>query len=376
VSQHRNAAHESVLLLSPSGGLGGGIERYVSTIEAAFQEHEVRYRRLNLIDRDRPHGIATKVRFVQEVRRAMRASTGPTRLVIGLCNLLPVLRVVAGSPNFTGATVTVYGDDIWAGRQVRGHRAMRRPDVRVVAISNFAAGALARTCHANVLHPGVPASWYKALVNAATTARRTPGELNLVTAFRLSAWRHKGLETILDAVRLLGDDRVRLTVCGSGSVSPDLQAAVAPYPWCRIRPNLTDHMLAQQMAEADLFVLASRVRPGISECGEGFGLVLLEAQLAGTPVVAPAYGGSVEAFQPDVTGLAPLDETPQALATVLASLLRDDRRRAEMGRAAAAWSRVRFEPVAHSRQLLQAYLDDTVRTPEQSPAGTSLHGAS
>ncbi|HEV7896631.1 MAG TPA: glycosyltransferase family 4 protein [Planosporangium sp.] len=364
--------HENVLLLAPSRGLGGGIERYVSTIEAVFTRHKVEYRRLDLLNVERSNGIVTKARFVQEVLQAVRRSPGPTRLVLAHCNLLPVVQFAARSSNFTGATVILHGLEIWSSQRIRGHRTMRRADVRVVTASNFSAGALARTSPANVLHPGVSSAWYQTLVDAAEQARPAPSELNLVTAFRLDDWRDKGLGALLDAVRLLGDDRVRLTVCGSGPVTPALRKAVAPYPWCRLRPGLTDQMLAQQLASADLFVLATRTRSGANACGEGFGLVLLEAQLAGTAVVVPAYGGSGEAFQPGITGLAPLDETPEALAAVLASLLADDQRRAEMGRAAVAWARTRFEPIAYGENLLRTLLRHPAPKLDRSPVQPTL----
>jgi glycosyltransferase involved in cell wall biosynthesis len=365
------ADHDNVLLLAPSAGLGGGIERYVATVEAAFARCDVPYRRLDLMDADRRHGVVTKVRFAREARRALRASSSPTRLVVALCNLLPVVRLVSDLPQYAGATVILHGRELWCSGPVRGHRMMRRPDVRVVAASNFSAGALAPTCRANVLHPGVSAAWYDTLVSAGTRATRRPGELHLVTAFRLGSWRDKGLGTLLAAIGLLDDPRVRLTVCGNGPVPADLRATLERLPWCRVRSGLTDQQLAQQLADADLFVLATRTRRGSDSSGEGFGLVLLEAQLAGTPVVTPAYGGSGEAFEPGLTGLAPLDETPEALAAVLDALLRDQCRRAEMGRAAAAWSRARFEPAAHSRHLVRMLLGDP-EPPRDRPAASGL----
>lgn len=347
---------EHVLLLAPSQGLGGGIERYVETVESVFHRHGVRYRRLNLISPGHPHNLRGKFRFMRTVRRALRESSGPTRLVLAHCNLLPVVRVVAQVPNYAGATVILHGAEIWNGRKVRSHRLMRRSDVRVVTVSNFSAGAVAKTAPANVLYPGVSPAWYRTLVAAGIEARRAPGERNLVTVFRLDDWREKGLPTLIDAVRLIGDDRVRLTVCGSGSVTGELVRATSPYEWCRLAPGLSDHDLAQHLADADVFILATRTRPGKRACGEGFGLVLLEAQLAGTPVVAPAYGGSGEAFVPGVTGLAPLDETPEALASALGALLRDDERRLEMGRAAARWSTVCFEPARYGQQVVRTLL--------------------
>ena len=92
--------------------------------------------------------------------------------------------------------------------------------------------------------------------------------------------------------------------------------------WCSLRPGLSDRELAHQLADADLFVLATRTRRGRSASGEGFGLALLEAQVAGTPVVGPAYAGSRDAYVDRVTGVAH-DESSDALATALDQLLRD-----------------------------------------------------
>jgi phosphatidylinositol alpha-1,6-mannosyltransferase len=347
-----------VLLLSPSRGLGGGIERFVSTIEAAFAGHAVPYCRLNLREPQGPTGQTAKLRFLYEVTRAARRSPSPVRLVLAHRNLLPVIHPVARLADLASTTVVLHGCEIWSNRRPWRDRTLRRTDVRAVAASNFSAGALVRTCQATVLHPGVSDDWYDTLVRAGDRQRPSTGQLHVVTAFRLANWREKGMDTLLEAVRRLGDERVRVTVCGTGPVPSSLATEAAKYPWCRVAAGLDDRALAEQLAAADLFVLSSRTRCGRVAYGEGFGLVLLEAQLAGTPVVAPPFGGSGDAFQPGITGLAPRDETAQALTSVLADVLGDERRRLEMGRAAAIWSRQRFEPTVYSRHVVQALLGD------------------
>jgi glycosyltransferase involved in cell wall biosynthesis len=285
--------------------------------------------------------------------------------VVAHSNLLPVVSAVTRLENYSGTTVILHGVEIWSRGNMWGHSVMRRPDVRVVAVSNFSAGGLVTTCPANVLPPGVSPTWYRMLVEAGGRAARVPGEFNIVTTFRLDAWRGKGLPTLLDAVRLVGDDRIRLTICGTGDCPGELLEAIVPYPWCRLTPGLGDHDLAQMLASADVFVLATRTCRGARASGEGFGLVLLEAQLAGTPVVAPAYGGSGDAFLPGVTGLAPLDETPEALAATLDTLLRDEEGRQHMGEAAAQWSRTRFEPEAYGRQVMRVLLNRPLLEPHR-----------
>ena len=148
---------------------------------------------------------------------------------------------------------------------------------------------------------------------------------------------------MLESVQAFGGGAdVELTVLGTGKASPGLLRLVDGYEKCELRAGLADSELAQQVAAADLLVLATRTRTGRYACGEGFGLVLLEARVAGIPVVAPAYGGSHDAFVNQVTGVAPADESAEALAKVLAELLRDPSRLTQMGKRASEWARETF----------------------------------
>jgi glycosyltransferase involved in cell wall biosynthesis len=118
-----------------------------------------------------------------------------------------------------------------------------------------------------------------------------------------------------------------------------------------LRLDLSDDDLARELAAADLFVLATNTRRGRSAVGEGFGLVLLEAQAAGTPVIAPAYGGSREAYIEGVTGVGPADESAEALTRTLDDLLKDPARLAWMGRNATQWTRMSFASERNYAQL-------------------------
>ena len=107
---------------------------------------------------------------------------------------------------------------------------------------------------------------------------------------------------------------------------------------------------------ADLFVLATHIEYGHSAVGEGFGLVLVEAQVAGTPVVAPAYGGSRDAYVEGVTGTAPADESAEALTRTLHDLLKDPARLEWMGGQAAQWSRQAFAPERYAQLAVRRLL--------------------
>ena len=178
-----------------------------------------------------------------------------------------------------------------------------------------------------------------------------------MTAFRLEQWQGKGLPQLLDAVAALGRSDVRVTVCGSGDPSAELKQLLKRYDRCTLKAGLSDWELARELAGADLFVLATRTRGGGSPSGEGFGLVLLEAQVAGTAVVAPAHGGSRDAYIEGVTGMAPTDESSESLMRVLRDLTSDPARLREMGIQAAGWAQECYSPeryaaLAVSRLLL------------------------
>lgn len=348
-----------VLLLTPSIGLGGGIERYVAAIEAAFVAEQVQHTRLDLLAGQQRSTPLRKVQFTRRALSGIRRAREPVWVILAHRNLLPLIPLASRLPNFAGASVILHGSELWSRNRLADRRLLRRPDLRVVAVSNFSAGAMMRAGKAAVLSPGLTQDWYDILVKAGDSDNGRRDRVDVVTSFRLDDWRDKGLATLLAAVPMLGEDRVHVTVCGNGPVPDELAGLVAAAPSCTVLADLDDGALAEQFAAADIFVLATRTRSGSDASGEGFGLVLLEAQLAGTPVVAPAFGGSGDAFQPGLTGVAPIDESARSLADTLAILVNDEPLRRRMSEAAATWSRSRFAPDVHRRQIVQTLVGPT-----------------
>jgi phosphatidyl-myo-inositol dimannoside synthase len=334
-----------VLLLAPSRGLGGGIERYTETVQSAFRDRGVACRRLDL-SRPGPSGYRT---LFAEASAALAGQAVAPRVVVAHRALLPVAVLLSGIRRVRGISVICHGSDVWGARtswrwQLES-RMMRLPGVRLVAASSFTAGSLfASGGHAAILPPGLDRHWFAELARAAAVDYGPRAGLELMTAFRLGSWRDKGLPQLTAAIAALRRTDVRLTVCGSGEPPDDLLAHVSAFPWCGLRPELTDHDLAAQFAASDLFVLASRARHGRRPCGEGFGLVLLEAQVAGTAVVGPAHGGSPDAYLDGVTGVTPRDESAPALAKTLHGLLSHPGKLREMGSLGAQWAGRRFAP--------------------------------
>ncbi len=145
---------------------------------------------------------------------------------------------------------------------------------------------------------------------------------------------------------------MRLVLAGAGSYEPVLRRLADDVGAGRV-VTFAGHLevddLAALFSAADAVVVPSRYEP--------FGLVALEAQAAGAPLVVARTGGLADAVEDDVTGRVVAPGDVDRLAEVLATLLRDPataRRLAEAGRRAAGarpWSAVAqaLEPVYSGR---------------------------
>ncbi len=113
------------------------------------------------------------------------------------------------------------------------------------------------------------------------------------------------------------------------------------------------------LAAADVVVLASD--------WEGLGLALMEAAMAGRPVVATAVGGVPEIVRHPHTGLlVPPANEPQ-LALALTRLLRDHRLRAAMACAARQHALAEFDLPRMHRATLTLYEQTLAETARRSP---------
>jgi len=325
-------------------------------LEWAFAAEGIACQRLDLS----VPGARAHVRLLARGRAALRADSEPARLVVAHRALLPVAALLARDSAACGVSVLCHGSEVWGSRwpprRSLERRLMRGAGVRVIAVSNFTAGALMTDCSATVLRPALSREWFDTLAAAAAgRSARGPG-IRLATAFRLAEWQGKGLHKLVAAVAALRRPDVCLTICGSGDPPASLLDLVSEYPWCTVRPGLSDDEFARELAAADLFVLATQTKSGRYAVGEGFGLVLLEAQVAGTPVIAPAYGGARDAYIEGVTGVAPSDESAETLIRTLNSLLKDQDRLAEMGECATRWAQRAFDPQGYARLAVERLL--------------------
>lgn len=114
--------------------------------------------------------------------------------------------------------------------------------------------------------------------------------------------------------------------------------------------RLSDEAIAQYYAAADVFTCPSLYEP--------FGLVLVEAMAAGTPVVATCYGGPVDIVEAGVDGyLADPSDADAFGAGIMAILSRDEAGRQKMGEAALAKARERYAWPAVAARIAEVYAE-------------------
>ncbi|MDY6055386.1 4-alpha-glucanotransferase [Micrococcus sp.] len=178
-----------------------------------------------------------------------------------------------------------------------------------------------------VFTPDGPVSW--------PGAQEAP--LKMVFAGRIQS--HKGPQLLVEALGLLrrpAPGQVHLHVVGapSGDGGPDLAALAAEHGVAEqvtFSPPLGPEELAAVFRAADLVAMPS--------ASETYGLVALEAQACGTPVLAHRVGGLVHAVQDGVSGRLVHPNTAEAWARALAGVLADR----------AAWDALAPAAVRHAR---------------------------
>ncbi|MGL4635496.1 MAG: glycosyltransferase family 4 protein [Beijerinckiaceae bacterium] len=210
---------------------------------------------------------------------------------------------------------------------------------RVIAVSAAVSAQMAAR--------GIPARKLSIVRNGATgSVRRTKARVEGDTVLRRPAiltvcglYERKGVRALIDAFASLAERRpsAMLYIAGDG---PDAQAfrshaSATPFAdrihFLGFQPR--PHLL---MAQADIFVLASRSEP--------FGLVLAEAREAKAAIVGTNVGGIPEVLEDGAAGILVPPNDPAALALALTRLLDDPAEQAMWSERASAnlgWLSVR-----------------------------------
>ncbi|MGQ4516849.1 D-inositol-3-phosphate glycosyltransferase [Streptomyces sp. DW26H14] len=272
------------------------------------------------------------------------------------------------------------GDTPEPAARVIGETQVVRAADRLIANTEEEAGELARFYDADpartaVVHPGVNLDCFcPGDGRAAARARLGLPRGAFVPLFAGRIQPLKAPDVLLRAVGLLVDRdpslRGRLVVpvvggpSGSGLAKPEklqkLAARLGIADLVRFVPPVGQDRLADWFRAASVLVMPSY--------SESFGLVAIEAQAAGTPVVAAEVGGLPVAVRDGSTGFLVPDHDPASYADALSRFIAHPDLVDRMGSAAAGHAR-RFgwdTAAAATAEVYQAALHDhrrRVRSP-------------
>ena len=150
----------------------------------------------------------------------------------------------------------------------------------------------------------------------------------------------KDHETLLRAFARMREDHpeARLAILGSGPLEGEIRALVRQLGLdaAALLPGRLE--IRDWLERADIFAHTSR--------WEGFGIVLLEAMLAGLPIVATRVSAVPEVVADGETGLLVEPGSVAALSAALSGLLNDPDRGAALGRAGLVRARSEFSIAA------------------------------
>jgi glycosyltransferase involved in cell wall biosynthesis len=211
-----------------------------------------------------------------------------------------------------------------------------------------------RWAHLHVVHCGVDPECYPVRDHCG------PGS-HLLFVGRLVA--AKGLPILVDALARLRAQRpaIRLTIVGAGQEGAGIEARVRAEGLgnhVRFTGYQTPEQVGEWLRLADVFVLPS--------LAEGVPVALMEAMVAGVPVVATSVGGLSELVEDGVTGFLVPAAAPGALAQRIEELLDDAGLRNRLGRAGRAKVVRDFNlalEVTRLRELFQWAADGQIGAP-------------
>jgi glycosyltransferase involved in cell wall biosynthesis len=174
--------------------------------------------------------------------------------------------------------------------------------------------------------------------------------------------RQKGAEVALRALAMLTGPAAALPLrlVGSGPEEPALRRLAAELGVAdRVRwdGQLPQPELADRYRRAALLLVPGR--------DEGLGLVAVEAQLCGTPVVAAASGGLLDVVADGQTGRTFPPGQPEALARAVEAVLADPAGTARMAAVARDRALARFGAVGAAKAYATVYAEALERRSRQ-----------
>ena len=226
---------------------------------------------------------------------------------------------------------------------------------RYLTNSQHVAGRIRRYYNreATVVYPPVDTDFFHP--DAAPAA--SPGSDDRYALVVSALVPYKRIDVAIEACRLAG---LALRLVGTGPERARLEhAAAAVHADVRFLGRLSDEEIRHLYRRAAVVLLTGE---------EDFGIVPLEAQACGRPVVALARGGAVETVVPGETGLLVDEPTADAFADAIARVLQRRFDPAGIRRHAERFSRIRFG------DQIEALVAETIRAAQVTAEAPGARG--
>lgn len=352
-----------LLLITPSVGFGGGIERVAQAIDEAWSGP---VDRVDVYRRDRTRAARGQARvkagFVARCGR-LAFDRQPQMVLVLHLRLLPVAYAASLAARCPVALMAM-GREVWE-HSPAWERALVKRCSRLLAISSFTAkhfGRRAAVDQDDIAVIPLAVSEQFAVAARHEKRRGAGGVVTLLSVARIvSDCRYKGLFAVAESLPAVLRRRrdVRWLVVGDGDDLPALEdrcRELGVRDHVEFRGKITDRCLIAAYRESDIFVLPSVSDPEAQPpVGEGFGLVYAEAACLGLPSIASrAGGGGLDFVEHGVSGLTvPVDDAG-ALSETISDLIERPRFRQELADGARQRVLDRHMPAHFERYLAAA----------------------
>lgn len=145
--------------------------------------------------------------------------------------------------------------------------------------------------------------------------------------------RRKGQDSLIKVWPAVREEfpTAELKILGDGPYARGLKKLASGVAGVELLGRTSATVMREMIARADIFAMPARTRLGGIDV-EGLGIVYLEAQASGVPVIAGDSGGAPETITEE-TGIVVNGRNEKQLAEAIIELLRDPARRQAMGEA-------------------------------------------
>lgn len=343
--------------LGPSGRASVLTKRWPASLP-----RKSRYGRVNVYrvhgSYDRP-GLLELASQVRELARTIRPDVVH---VIGIRRPLPLFALLLARLHDVPVVMSAAGTEIptphnpdsirvWKEGRTTVPESLRQADV-VTAVSDYTKDELCRAMSA-------PIRIQKMLVGAHyQKIRRVRKADNQPTPYVLSLRRldpMKGIESLIDAFSEIAEDfpDLRLLIAGVGPERDRLEAQAG-----RSTASERIHFLGRTSWERGISLLKGAAATIVASRHEGGGLVNVEANMAGCPLIASRQGG-IKEYARSACFVSP--GSSDEIATALRKVLTDERyaerlkRDGQLGSRTLSWQVLRKQYYALYRDAIRTY---------------------